>query len=216
MAAIRLAIADDHQLFRDGLRQLFSAESDIELVAEAGDFAGVQQFLKAQEIDVLLLDLEMPGTNGIEILAQVRSQFPAVRVLIVSMHLSDTMVERVVAAGAAGYVLKTESRDTLIHAVHTVAAGNDFHSAEVDFARARMGLDRTEKTAQVVALAMLSDREREVLKLIAEGYTSQQIGERLFISARTVDTHRNALLTKLCVHNKAGLITIALRAGLVQ
>ena len=211
---IRLLLTDDHQLFRDGLLHLVAPEPDITVVAQASNGLQALECLKEHEVDVVIMDYEMPELNGIETLKRIRKQFPMVRVIILSMHFSDGMVQQVLEAGAHGYVLKLDTHSALLSAIRTVAAGGQHFGPKVEFARLRLGLNASDTPPP--DLSGLSDRETEVLRLIAEGHSSNEISELLFISNRTEDTHRNNLLQKLGAKNKAALVKIALRAGLVQ
>lgn len=210
---ITILLADDHGVVREGMRAVFSSEADLSVVGEAGDGLKVLAMVERLRPDVLLLDLMMPGLNGLEVTRQVRRAFPATKVVILSMHVSEAYVIEALRNGATGYVAKDCSGAEVIAAVRAVAAGRCHLSAP--FA------DRIDELASRSAQEVtdpydaLTSREREVFQLAAEGYTSAQIGLKLFISARTVERHRANLMRKLGVHGQSDLVRLAVKKGLL-
>jgi len=211
---IQVVIAEDHAITRQGLRTVVEERLDGVVVGETGDGLDVLSLVQANVPDVLLLDLTLPGLNGLDVLRQVNSQFPGTAVVVLSMHSEDSYVVRAFHSGASAYVLKGATTDELVEAIKAAQQGDTFLSSSLPEAL----LDVSEKAYSHRArdrYAMLTDREREILQLIAEGYTSQEIGERLFISRRTVDKHRENLMAKLELRNHADLVRYALQRGLI-
>lgn len=211
--AIRILLVDDHRIITDGLRGLLADVPGMECVGTAADGAEAIHSLEHLPADVVLMDIDMPVLDGIEATARIKQRWPAVKVIILSMHDEVAMVQRVMDLGADGYLVKNCSRDELLLAIRDVYEGRrHFGSALME----GMLRQRQENAARADATKDLSERELEVLSALAEGLTNKEIGDRLFISPRTVDTHRTNLMKKLGVHNVAGLVRIAMKAGLVR
>ncbi len=209
---IRLVIADDHTIVREGLKQLLTAAGDIEVVGEAQDGHEVMERVRGLEFDLLLLDMSMPGKSGIELIRQVHAEKPKLRIVVLSMHEEHQYAVRAIRAGAAGYLTKESASLQLVAAIRKVAGGGAFISAEV---------------AQQLALgampgatgplhAALSDLEFQVLKLIAEGKSVSDIAERLNLSVKTVSTHKSNILQKMNMTTSAELIRYAINQRLVD
>ena len=210
----RVLLADDHQVIIDGLKVLLSREDDLEVVGQATD--GLQVLPRVLELkpDVLVLDLMMPGLNGLEVARQMRDRAPSTRVIVLSMHSNDAYVVEALRNGAAGYVLKQAEARALVDAIRAVRAGGRYLSPPLSEDKlARWETDA--KAAPFDPYDTLSTREREVLQLAAEGLTSAAIGERLTIGKRTVETHRANLQRKLGVKTQADLVRFAVKKGLV-
>jgi DNA-binding NarL/FixJ family response regulator len=216
MAKLRLLLGDDHTLVRQGLRKILEEKPDWEVVAEAGDGREAVRQALALHPDVAILDVGMPQLNGIEATRQIVRRAPETRVLILSMHSADAYVARALQAGAKGYLLKDSAGKDLIRAVATVATGKSFFSPAV----AKLMLDdyvrRVAETAVVDKYDSLSEREREVFQLVAEGRSNKEVAELLAISLATVETHRARILEKLDVHNTAELVLYAVRRGVIS
>lgn len=207
---IRVVIADDHTIVRDGLRALLAAEADLRVVGEAGDGRAALEATGRTSPDVLLLDLSMPGLNGVEALRRLREVAPATRVLVLSMHGSSDYVRPAIAAGAAGYLVKGAGLDHLLAALRKVAAGGTYLGPEAQRAMSAGG------GAPDDSLERLTPREREVLQWVAEGRSNKDIGAGLGISPKTVDAHRTNIMAKLDLHDASALTRYALRRGLVS
>jgi DNA-binding NarL/FixJ family response regulator len=208
---IRLFLVDDHTVLRHGLRALFQAEPTLEIVGEAENGEQLLAQLPTTPCDVVLLDLHMPGLDGLATTQRLRAEFPAVRVLVLSMVDNERAIGQVLAAGASGYVLKNTGREEILVAVHAVAAGRRFLCSE-------LGLAMLEKVLAAPTEAEtrptgLSPREQEVLQLVAEGLTTAQIAEKLFTSPRTVETHRQNIMEKTGTKNTAALVKAAVSQG---
>jgi two-component system response regulator NreC len=214
LAKLRILIGDDHTLMRQGLRKILEERPEWEIVAEAGDGRAAVRQTAALEPDVAVLDIGMPLLNGIEATAQITRRMPSVAVLILSMHADEAYVTQAVRAGARGYLLKDSAGPDLIGAISAVAGGKSFFSPPIarlvldDYARrlADNGLDRYDS---------LSEREREVFQLVAEGRSSKEIADVLSISPATIETHRAHILQKLDIHNTAELVRYAVRRGVI-
>jgi two-component system response regulator NreC len=209
---MRVVIADDHALVRSGLRMLLESEGDFEVVAEAGTADEAVRAARLEKPDVVLLDVVMPGESGIEALPQVLHENPAAKVLMLSMQDDPNYVRRAFAAGASGYLLKEAADAELVAALREVAAGGSYVHPALG---ARMAA--ADAAAQAKAASdPLSDREREVLRLLALGHTNQEIAKMLFISVRTAETHRAHIMQKLRLSTRAELVKHALAEGLVE
>jgi two-component system, NarL family, response regulator NreC len=209
---IRILVVDDHAVVRSGLRLLLDAEEDIEVVGEAGNAQEALLRAKLLQPDVLLLDVTMPGRNGIEVAREAADVAPDAKVVMLSMQDEPSYVREAFAAGAQGYVLKEAADTELVRAVREVAAAGRYVHPELG---AR--LVSADAKAQAEAEAdPLSDREREVLRLLALGHTNQEIAKLLYISVRTAETHRAHVLQKLGLESRAALVRFALDHGLLE
>ena len=214
---ITVLLAEDHMIVREGLKRLLEAESDIEVVGEAT--TGRQAVELAQKLRpaVVVMDIAMPQMNGLEATRQIRTTSPEVKVIILSAHNDDAYVESATSLGASGYLIKQTSAHFLSEAIREVQKGNTFFSSAVAkrFQKRRSeSLDR--KGHPKSGLARLSSREVEVLQLIAEGEANKQIAEKLSISIKTVEKHRDHLMNKLDIHDTAGLTRYAISAGIIE
>lgn len=215
-AAIRVLLADDHTLMREGVRRILSADGGIEVVAEVGDGQAAVAETVAQRPDVVVLDITMPGGGGLEAARQIRARAPEVRILILSMHLQPEYLMESVRAGAHGYLVKDAAASELVSAVRAVCGGDSYYSAAVSAQMSDLLRRKLEGEEVSNALERLSPREQEVLRHISEGASNKEIASSLGISVRTVETHRDSLMKKLGIHSVAGLTRFALRCGLVS
>jgi two-component system, NarL family, invasion response regulator UvrY len=207
---IRVLIADDHQLVRQGLTRILSAEPDLTVVAEAGDSTATIAMVESHPADVLLLDLTMPGGGGVEVLRELRHRFPALKVLVLTMHAEDQFAVRVMRAGAAGFLTKDAAGDQLVQAIHTVYTRGKYVTASV---AEKLALDLDQTTPRV-RREELSDRERQVLVGIAAGQSLTGLAQSMLLSVKTVSTYRTRLLLKLDLHSNADLVKFAIETGL--
>lgn len=209
---IRVLIVDDHTLVRSGLRLLLEGEDDFVVEDEAGDAEQAIRLARLHKPDVILLDVVLPGRSGLEALDEIRGAAPRASVLVLSMQDDPSYVRQAFGAGASGYLLKEAADDELVQAVREVAAGNRYVHPALG---ARLAAAEAEAKARADA-DPLSDREREVLRLLALGHTNQEIAKLLFISVRTAETHRAHVMQKLRLSTRAELVRYALRQGLLS
>lgn len=206
---IRIIIADDHAIVRGGLKQIFATTTDLVVVSEASDSAAVLAQARQIPCDLLLLDMTMPGVSGVDLIKRLHEEKPGLPLLVLSMHNAGQIVSRALNAGAAGYVTKDSEPEILLAAIRKVAAGGKFIDPElVD----TMIFDGRGKQQDLHEL--LSERELQVLKLIAAGSTLGSIGDQLHLSPKTVSTHKMRLMQKLAIDNNADLIRYAIKHGL--
>ena len=210
--SIRVLIVDDHAVVRSGLRLLLAAEEDIEPVGEAGSARDAVFQARALKPDVILLDIVMPEQTGIDVLPQLMHESADVKVLILSMQDEPRYVREAFASGASGYVLKEAADNEVVAAVREVAAGGRYVNPELG---ARL-VDADAEAARQAEADPLSDREREVLRLLALGHTNQEIAKRLYISVRTAETHRAHIMQKLRLQTRADLVAYALERGVLE
>lgn len=208
---ITILLADDHIVVRQGLRSLIDSQADLKVVGEASDGQETIQLVQELKPDVLVLDLMMPGLNGLEITRQV---WRTTRVLILSMHANEAYVIEALKKGASGYLLKDTTAIELTQAIRMVAAGQRYLSAPFSERAISAYVERA-KTGSLDPYDALTSREREVLQLVAEGFSTMEISQRLSISTRTVEAHRANLNRKLDIHSHADLIRFAIRKGLL-
>ena len=216
---MRIVLVEDHRILREGLRAIFASERDLKLVGEATDgLEGIQQAKELQP-DLLILDLSMPRMDGLAALKEIKRVAPKTRVLIMTAHRNEEYIFRAIDNGADGYLLKDASAAEMLLAVRSVLAGERYLSAAVAtqvvaaFLNRKAGAERPAGPRS--ALDTVSEREREVLKLVAEGYRSREIGELLCISEKTVEKHRANLMRKLSVKTASALTAFAIEKGLV-
>ena len=209
---IRVVIADDHQILREGLRQLLQAAGDLAVVGEAADGHAVVEQVRAHDFDVLLLDMSMPGKSGIELIRQVKAEKPRLRILVLSMHEEHQYAVRAIRAGASGYLTKESAAAQLVAAIRKVAGGGAFISAEVAERLAQEAMPHAEGPPH----ATLSDREYQVFRLLVSGRSVSDIATDLHLSAKTVSTHKARLMEKLGVDNNADLVHYAIRHRLID
>lgn len=215
MAKLRVVLADDHAIIRDGLKLLIDAQPDMTVVGEAGD--GRSAVAQAQELvpDVIIMDISMPQLNGVEATTQLTAIVPAIKVLVLSVHEESNYVRRLFAAGARGYVLKRSAGDVLIQAMRTVAAG-ELYLDPLLTGTVLIGLVKPAARAGDLPLIELSERETEVLRLVARGYLSKEIAEQLGVNSKTIDTYKARAMEKLGVTSRAAIVRYALQQGWLQ
>jgi len=215
-SAIRVMIADDHAVLRAGLRMLLQAEPDMEVVAEASDGREAIDRARVAQPDVLLLDISMPAMGGLEVIQALRRDVPRMKILILTMYDDEEYLRQALAAGASGYVLKRAADTELLSAIRAVHQGGTYlHPAHARLLLNGM-LQRERAADSQQPHDQLSEREREVIRLVALGYTNQQIADRLFLSIKTVETYRSRAMEKLGLRNRAELVRYALEHHLLD
>lgn len=214
MGASNILLTDDHQLVIDGLKNLLADEDAFEVVAEANNGKRAIEIIENIRIDLVLMDIDMPVMNGLEATAHIKKHHPEVKIIVLSMHDTHSVIQKSMTLGADGYLLKNSDKDELISAIKKVLDGQKFFSSDVTMALLNKKESSTD--SDTITLAQLTEREIEILKKIAEGLSNKEIGDELFISHRTVDTHRTNLMRKLDVNNIAGLVRFAIKNGLID
>ncbi len=208
---IKVLLADDHEMILEGLCALLENEKEIEIIGKAQDGLEVLEQLKSLQPHLLILDINMPQMDGIELTAKLKERHPKIKVLILSMHNRSEFIKRLMELGADGYILKNSGRGELITAIKTIVAGKKYFSHEIMKTNFDDQLHSTSKNP-----SLLSEREKDVLRLIAQGLTSQQIASKLNISQHTVDSHRKHILSKIEAKNSVDIVKYALKTGLVK
>jgi len=214
--AIRVVVVDDHTLRRQGLVGLLDENPDLVVVGQAGDAAAAMDVIETTKPDVVLMDVGLPGVSGLDLTARVKRSVPDTQVLVVTMYEREDYLFEALRAGASGYVLKGADINDLLTAVRTVARGETYVYQSLTGKLVADYLSRIEDGADRKGYEGLSEREREVLALIAEGLTTVQIADKLFLSRHTVQTHRDHLMTKLNLHSRVALTKYAIRKGLIN
>jgi DNA-binding NarL/FixJ family response regulator len=214
MTDVRLLLVDDHWLVRASLKSLLEDFAGVKVVAEASDGREALERITQHRPDLILMDISMPGLNGVEATRRITDEHPEVRVIVLSMHASEEHVLRALRAGASGYVLKGSAPRELELAIEAVARGQVFLSPAISKHIIEIYLNRT--TDKTNPLDQLTPRQREILQLIAEGHSSKQIAKKLDTSVKTIESHRASLMERLDIHDIAGLVRYAIRNGLVS
>jgi DNA-binding NarL/FixJ family response regulator len=215
MSSLRVLLADDHALVRAGMRALLGELPGVDVIAETGDGQEALRLIRERKPDVALIDISMPGLNGLEVAAKAVQDYPATRVVIVSMHGDDESVRRALVAGAAGYLLKNSDRSELEMALRTVVRGDTWLSPSLT-KRVVAAYTQNSRAASDGPVTVLTPRQREVLQLVAEGHSNKEIASRLNVALKTVETHRTELMERLGIHGVAGLVRYAIQVGLVH
>jgi DNA-binding NarL/FixJ family response regulator len=210
---VKVLLADDHKIVRDGLRTLLEKNAEVKVVGEAEDGRTAVQLAKKLSPDIIIMDVAMPDLNGIEATRQIVAEHPGVKVIAVSMHSDRRFVAEMLKAGASAYLSKDYAFDELEKVIRTVMANKVYLSPDISGVVVDSYVRRTPKP-EPTAFSLLSDREREVLQLVAEGKTAKEIAEHLHVSIKTVETHRTNIMTKLNIHRVAELTKYAIREGL--
>jgi len=216
---IRVLLADDHTILRQGIRMLLEAQEDMEVVGEAVNGRVAVEQSRALNPEVVLMDISMPELNGLEATRQIKREFPGTQVVILTMHESEEYLIKILQAGATGYVLKQAADRDLIEAVRIASRGDTYLYPRIATRLVSDYLRRIESTSSEefdAAYESLTAREREILKLIAEGHTNKEIAEILVLSVKTVENHRYSLMNKLNAHDRGELVKYAIRIGLIQ
>ncbi|PKK37961.1 DNA-binding response regulator [Siphonobacter sp. SORGH_AS_0500] len=212
---IRVAVADDHALFRRGLANILNTYDGIKVIIEAQDGQDLLTQMAFEAPDVILLDLQMPVMDGIKATEQLRLRFPDVKIIIISMHDDDGFVAHLMELGANGYIIKDSDPDEVVKAIQTVVKENYYYGAFINKVMHRRMLDKAKtKKPSFTAQPALSERELEVLQLICSGLTNAQIAAKLFLSDRTVEGHRTRIMEKIGAKNTAAMVVYAVKNGL--
>ncbi len=216
VSKIRVLLADDHAIVREGVKMILTAEPDIDVVGEAEDGVEAVEMAKKLKPDVAVLDIGMPGINGIEATKQIKAALPGTQTLALTMHEDDTYVFQLLKAGASGYVLKRAAATDLVQAIRAARRGEAFLYPSVAKAVVADYLKRLATGEGRETYDGLTEREKEILTLVAEGATNQDIAQKLYISVKTVQTHRAHIMEKLNLHDRTMLVRYAIRKGLIE
>lgn len=203
---ISVFIVDDHYMVIEGIRSLLRNEETIDWMGHSTSAGSCLAFLKVQQPDVILMDINLPDTSGIDLCKEVKQKYPGIPIVGLSTFNQQSFVEQMMRNGASGYVLKNATRQELVTAIHSVYKGKKYYSPDVS---------RALKKNPSAGIPLLTRREKEVLQLIAQGYTNGEIAEKIFVSVTTVDTHRKNLLAKFDTRNTASLVKLAMEFGLL-
>jgi two-component system, NarL family, response regulator NreC len=216
MSPIRILLADDHVVVRDGLRALVEKQPDMTVVGEAADGRDIVRLAEEQAPDVIIMDIAMPNMNGIEATRRIVASNPRTAIVILSMHQDESYVLRSLKAGARGYLLKDSVRGDVVEAIRSVAQGRSFLTRKVSRVLQEDYVREMERRGLEDSYDLLTDREREILQLVAEGRTNKEVASMLNISITTVETHRTHILQKLNLHSVPELILYAVRKGIIS
>ena len=228
MPPIRLVLADDHEIVRAGLRMLLSPQPDIEIVAEAGSGAEAIELAQAHQPDVILMDVTMPDMDGMEATLQLKRLYPDCQILVLTVHADKQYFMKMLSVGASGYITKQAAADELISAIQAVAAGHVYLQPALarwlledyqQLAKKVLPLSQSEsdeKDKDAVDLDILSQRERQVLEQVGEGFNNHDIGKKLGLSPKTIARHRERIMKKLNMHSRTELVKFAIKTGLIS
>ena len=213
---IQVMIVDDHKMFVEGVQAIFSNSAEIKIVETIFDGQDVMAAIeKSPKIDIILLDINLPNLNGLELTKQIKKKYPAIKILILSMYNNAEYIKEVLKEGASGYVLKNTDHEELVQAMQTVFNGSQYYSQSVTQTMMNSFAKKNQGNNMDILQVKISKREKEILGLIIKEHTAQEIANMLFISLHTVETHRSNLMSKLGVRNSAGLVRVALENSLV-
>jgi RNA polymerase sigma factor (sigma-70 family) len=213
---ISVLVADDHAIIREGLRVMLGSQPDMEVVGTASNGYEAIQFVDQNEPDVVVIDISMPELNGIEAISRMLPHHPNIKIIVLSIHETKPYVYRTLKAGAKGYLIKETAGLEVVDAVRAVQRGERYLSQRIADLLTEISFRQLETSMEVNPLDALSPREREILQLVAEGRTSQEIGEQLSLSSKTVDTYRSRLMHKIGVADVAGLVKFAIQHGVIS
>lgn len=213
MEKINILITDDHTMFLEGIVSLLENEKNISIIGKAADGKSALEIIKNSIPDIILLDISMPEMDGIEVTKVLKQKHPSVKILIVSTHSNIHMITKLIRMGVDGYLLKNAEKQELLHAIQTIQNGATYFCKEVE---EKNDENNTKIKSETLQITELSSREKEILILIAQEFTGNEIAEKTFISLNTVNTHRRNLISKLNVKNTAGLVKYAIEYGLLD
>lgn len=212
---IRVVLAEDHTLVRIGMRLLLESMPDVTVVGEASDGHEALRLIEQHRPDLVLMDLAMPGLSGLEAVRLSRARFHEVPILVVSMHADEAYVHQALLAGAAGYLLKGSDREELETALRTICRGETYLTPAISRSVVAALTKKPDPSTTRAPLEMLTNRQQQVLRLVAEGSSTKQVAGKLGLSTKTVEAHRGAIMSRLGIHDLAGLVRFAIRAGLI-
>lgn len=214
---VRILIADDHNMFIDGINLILKAVDDLALVGKCNTGQAIFDFLaKDENIDLILLDINMPDISGVEVSKLLKERYPSIKILVLSMYNEESYIHKMLQNGAAGYLLKDADGEELIKAIRLVQQGSSYFSQDVTQTIMKSLMTHQNAKPKKMDIPKISRREKEILHLVVAEKTNQEIAKELFISLKTVEAHRSSLLHKLEVRNTAGLVKMAIKKGLIK
>jgi len=218
MKKINVLLVDDHQIVRDGIKSLLTGSSNIEIIGEASDAAELLEKLKVLYPDIIVLDISLPKTSGIELTKIITVDYPEIKVLILSMYTNEDFIFNSVKAGAKGYLPKNTTRKELLEAIHQIYNGNEFFSETISNIILKSYIKKAKSDDDITAKkeVNLTSREIEILKLVVEGVTNTDIANKLFISIRTVESHKNHIMQKLELNTPVDLVKFAIKNKIIE
>ncbi len=205
---IKLILADDHKLFREGVRSILESSEDFKIIDEVANGRALISSLREKETDVIILDISMPGLSGIEATRLIRKEYPCLKILILSMHSEESFIRSAIEAGASGYLPKEIDHNELIEAIHIIHEGGNYYSKDISNKLINSYLNKEKQN--------LTPREKEIVALVCDGLTNKEIADRLSISVRTVDCHKNNILQKLGLRSSVDLVKYAIKNQLIS
>ncbi len=215
---IRIILVEDHVIVRDGIKMILQSERNIEIVGEASSYSELKKMLEYMNPDILIMDISLPDVSGIEITTKLSKSHPEIKVIILSMHIKEDFIFNSIKAGTRGYLPKNTSKSDLINAVNTVYKGGEYYSAEVSNIVLKSYLRKAKGQAPESEdrMKQLTAREEELLKMFVSGMSNKEIAEKLFISARTVESHKNHIMNKLKLETNIDLLRFAIKNGIIE
>ncbi|MRR14857.1 MAG: response regulator transcription factor [Deltaproteobacteria bacterium] len=216
MKKIRVLVTDDHDIVRDGLKQLLNSQSNMEVIGEASDGREALEKIKSLHPDVVLLDITMPNMTGLEVVNLLRNVTPKIRIVVFSMHAKESYVKEILAAGASGYVLKASPSSDILTAIGAAYRGEYFLSSKLKAEVIDKYVKGQTGTPSVSGYDLLTEREQQVFRLVAQGHTTDRIADFLCISPKTVEKHRTSIMRKLAIHDRFELLKYAIKIGVVD
>jgi DNA-binding NarL/FixJ family response regulator len=217
MPAVRIILTEDHQILRDGVKALIASDN-IKITGEASSGAELWKLLETTQPDIVLMDISLPDISGIELTRLISERYPAIKVLILSMHMDENFISQAIKAGAKGYLHKNTTREEMLIAIDTVFSGKDFYSDDVSKIILKSYIEKVKMNVVDVPnpYEVLSKREIEILTMFAEGFINKEIADRLFISIRTVESHKNHIMQKINLKTQVELVKYAIKHNLIN
>ena len=216
MKKIKVILADDHQMFRDGVKSVLSDEDNIEIVGEVGNGIDLFELLKSVEPDLIITDISMPDISGIEVARFVSENYSQIKILILSMHSSEEFITKALSVGANGYLPKDTSMNELLEAINKIYLGENYFNKEISDTILKSIINKSKVREESEQNKTLTKREKEIIRLVVEGLTNKEIADKLFISIRTVDSHKTNIMQKLNIKSSVDLVKYALKNNLAK